>query len=551
MFPRLCKLCFTVADESIVNIRRSAIHSRSVQIYDHERKIDPVDQDDNEVLDKPKAKRKLIIKSKRPEFNFYEGDVYPKFETIPLVTRGWHHRDSRGDHFTIYPMTNQNEETVQTTFNFSDLKLNQTILKNLEEQNKVHPTLIQKKGIPKILRGESVVMTAETGSGKTYAYLIPLIQQILDWKPYNENNFNKPLGLILTPSRELTQQISKVAKQLCKGLDIKIGTLVGGHVKQRISNPHVGEVDLLIATSGVLGKFVATRIYKLDNVRHVVVDEADTLLDSTFIDETCRILKKINFQSGDEKLFEEKFPRAAQLTLNSATVPQDLPNLLQNIVNTDTLTRVVTGNQHRINVPQKFLRVGKSDKPMMLLKHLKSKIKNKTPIIIFCNNTATCDFTKIFLKQFNVDSVNLHGKMPLEVRKGKFLKFQNGQVNILTTTDAGSRGLDTIYAKEIINFDFPLITAEYIHRCGRLGRIGSPMECRVLNFISGGLEVVMSAKIEFAVRKMHPIPMVDLINDGKNEGGEFLKHTTTVEGNDNEEDDIELEENSESFVVPH
>ncbi|CAB0030047.1 unnamed protein product [Trichogramma brassicae] len=485
---------------------------RSVQIYDHERKIDPADQDDNDALDKPKAKRKLIIKSRRPEFNFYEGDVYPKFETIPLVTRGWHHRDSRGDHFTIYPMTNQNEETVQTKFNFSDLELNQTVLKNLEEQNKVHPTLIQKKGIPKILRGESVVMTAETGSGKTYAYLIPLIQQLLDWKPYNENNFNKPLGLILTPSRELTQQISKVARQLCKGLDIKIGTLVGGHLKQRISNPHIGEVDLLIATSGVLDRLVATRIYKLDNVRHVVVDEADTLLDSTFIDETCRILKKIN---------------------------------------TDTLTRVVTGNQHQINVPQKFLRVGKSDKPMMLLKHLKSKIKNKTPIIIFCNNTATCDFTKIFLKQFNVDSVNLHGKMPLEVRKGRFLKFQNGEVNILTTTDAGSRGLDTIYAKEIINFDFPLITAEYIHRCGRLGRIGSPMECRVLNFISGGLEIVMSAKIEFAVRKMHPIPMVDLIHDGKSEGGEFLKHTTTVEGNDYDEDDIESEENSESFVVPH
>ena len=101
---------------------------------------------------------------------------------------------------------------------------------------------------------------------------------------------------------------------------------------------------------------------------------------------------------------------------------------------------------------------------MVLLKLVKPKMKSKIPIIIFSNTSETCDFTKIFLEQFNIKCVNLHGHMPMHIRHTKFNEFQSGMRNVLTTTDAGARGLDTIVAKDVINFDFPLITSEYIHR---------------------------------------------------------------------------------------
>lgn len=125
---------------------------------------------------------------------------------------------------------------------------------------------------------------------------------------------------------------------------------------------------------------------------------------------------------------------------------------------------VTTGKEHIVRVPQKFFRLGGSQKAMSLLKLVKPKVKSKTPIIIFSNTTKTCDFTSLFLKQFGIKCLNLHGNQPIEFRRTKFMEFQNRICSILTTTDAGARGLDTCEAQNVINFDFPLLTSEYIHR---------------------------------------------------------------------------------------
>lgn len=134
------------------------------------------------------------------------------------------------------------------------------------------------------------------------------------------------------------------------------------------------------------------------------------------------------------------------------------------IFQVDFIDIVTTGFEHYIRVPQKFFRLIGPDKPQELLKIVKPKAKNKIPIIVFSNTSESCDFTKIFLEQFGVKCVGLHKNMPNDVRMEKINQFQNGQYHVLTTTDAGARGIDTTTAKDIINFDFPLITAEYVHR---------------------------------------------------------------------------------------
>ncbi|XP_014212030.1 probable ATP-dependent RNA helicase DDX28 [Copidosoma floridanum] len=540
MLPRFLKLYYQVLDESIINIRRVS-SGRGKKFFgakyrydgDHDkpRHQEQDNYEESEMKENiPREKRYCIVKCKNPKLNFYEGDTYPKFEPIPMASRGWHSRMSKGDYFTIFPNEKiEDEEGTDTTTSFSDIDLDSRLLKSIEENDLVHPTPIQKLGIPKILAGSNVALTAETGCGKTYAFLIPLIQQVLQWKQMlPQRSLNSPLAIIMTPSKELTLQIAKVARQLTKDLDINIVKFAYGNAKRVSYNPPIREVDIIISTVGIMSNMASIHSFDLDYVRHVILDEADTLLDKSFSFITCSVLTKLQlgaYRNPDSM----EFPATAQLTLNSATIPQNLDGLLERIIDPQSIIPVATGFQHQIKVPQKFLRLGSSEKPVMLLKIVKSKTKNKIPIIVFCNNIETCDFVSIFLKQYGINCTRLHKKMSLAERKGKIMEFQNGHTHVLTTTDAGSRGIDTTLAKDVINFEFPLITAEYIHRCGRVGRIGSPRDCLVYNFITRPLEVILTSKIEFAARKLKPIPMVDMLHNKYDEEGQFL--SAQEEGN--------------------
>lgn len=131
---------------------------------------------------------------------------------------------------------------------------------------------------------------------------------------------------------------------------------------------------------------------------------------------------------------------------------------------TDSIVQISTANTHKVLVPQKFMRLGSTQKPPMLLKFVKPRALRREPTLIFSNDRATCDWISIFLNQMNIKTLNLHGSMPTLIRNGKYRAFKNGEVNVLSTTNAGARGLDTIMVDCIINFDFPLSTIEYIHR---------------------------------------------------------------------------------------
>ncbi|GFG30487.1 hypothetical protein Cfor_08112 [Coptotermes formosanus] len=402
--------------------------------------------------------------------------------------------------------------SFESSVSFSDTGINSDIIDVLKEQEITEPTVIQKDGIPTILAGHNTLLTAETGCGKTLAYLLPMINQILVWQPLlRERQLNSPLGIVVSPNRELANQIGVMAQKFSRKLMFTTKVLTGGHTKFKMMNPSFEEIDLLVASLGALSKLTTTGIYNVSNVHHVVLDEADTLLDDSFNEKLCHFLRKFKVSLLQTFNTLTTLPSGVQMTLVSATMPTSLTDILSPVVETESLVRVTSSQVHRLlpHVPQKFYRLGKSQKPAQLLAMVKQAVARKHPVIIFSNKSSTCDWISMFLNESGVKCVNLNGKMPLDIRTGKLNLFQSGDVDVISCTDIGSRGIDTVRVKHVINYDFPLYVADYIHRCGRTGRVGSAEGCHVSNFIAGLREVELVQKIEIAARKMDTLPNVN------------------------------------------
>lgn len=323
--------------------------------------------------------------------------------------------------------------------------------------------------------------------------MIPIIDRLIEEKSreaQSERQFNTPLAVILTPGRELAVQIGKVAEDLGEGFDISVKVITGGNTKQKMMNPSFDDVDILVGSIGAVSKLTSTGIYRMRDVKFVVLDEADTLLDDGFNEKLSYFLQRFPFHLN------------TQLVLASATMPTNCDDIFREIIDTNILQRVVSDDLHKIlpYVTQKFLRMSKADRPEHLLRIVKNETQKKRPIIIFSNKSATCDYVSLFLEDNGVECPNLNGDMLMKIREGRFEKFQNGEVNVLSTTDCIGRGLNTVRARHIINFDFPLHVSDYIHRCGRIGRLGSNTNCIISNFISSMREIDLVRKIEMSAR---------------------------------------------------
>ncbi|XP_045447209.1 probable ATP-dependent RNA helicase DDX28 [Melitaea cinxia] len=458
------------------------------------------------------AKKKLpIISCKRPEFNHYEGQSYSKFEGVKLASKGWLHSRSKNDYFIVYGNANKKTETEEREGyrkSFDEIGLCDELKDVVSHLGYTLPTAIQAKSFSPIIEGYNTAMTAETGCGKTLAYLLPILQHILQWKSHVPEEFNSPMAVVITPSRELATQIGEVAQKLTENLNINVSTLVGGKTKQKMLNPPVEYCDLLVTTLGAYSKLITTGIFKIHNVHHVVLDEADTLLDDSFIDKVSNLLKKFNIHY---KVEIKTPPKGCQVTLVSATLPYELPEAVNSFMDPQSLRTVTTSNIHKIlpHVPHKFIRLGKAQKPVELLKLVQADVNLKRPVMIFSNKTATCDFVSMFLNENNIECVNINGQMAVPLKLGKFDLYRNGSVNVLSCTDIASRGLDTLRTRHIINYDFPLYTSDYIHRCGRTGRLGSADDCSITNFIAWPREILLVQKIETAIRKNNELPNVN------------------------------------------
>lgn len=195
----------------------------------------------------------------------------------------------------------------------------------------------------------------------------------------------------------------------------------------------------------------------------------------------------------------------------SATIPLNREDMLQKIIDVSAVKDIRTPNLHKLvpNVLQKFLRMSKINRPPNLLSIIKSGLKQDQSILVFGNKSPTADYISIFLKESGVECINLNADMPMPIRADQFGRFQRREVKVLSTTDIGSRGLDTRHVSQVINFDFPLHMADYIHRCGRTGRLGGVDNCTVTNFVSSMRELRIVQEIEHAARTRTVLPNVD------------------------------------------
>lgn len=180
----------------------------------------------------------------------------------------------------------------------------------------------------------------------------------------------------------------------------------------------------------------------------------------------------------------------------SATIPRKLPDILVPLEN--QIKHIISPQIHKplLNISQKFLRLTMSMKPGHLLQLAKA---NKSPMIIFSNRSQTCNWVSLFLRENGVNNANINGDMNYALRIEQWNRFVSGETNILSSTDVGSRGLNTIQVRHVVNYDFPLYAADYIHRIGRVGRLGSTGNCRVTNFVAGDEEIRLVQQIEVSI----------------------------------------------------
>ena len=425
--------------------------------------------------------------------------IFRKFDTIPLASKGWDHRRSNGDYFIIN--SHGRNPSLLSGDDFNEMGLEKCVLEELLEMGHTCPTVIQKKAIKHVFKGNNCLIAAETGSGKTLSYLIPLIQNIYLEKEASRGNayLNTPRAVVVTPGRELSEQITKVCNQLTKNMSIVTHHVTGGQMRKKMLDPAVGEVDILIGTFGALSKLTTTKVYDISKVRTLVLDEADTLLDDSFNTKLVHFLKRFDLQITEP----QNGPEGVQMILVSATMPRSVEGILGDVIPFETFTKITTDYLHRIlpHVPQKFVRLSYLDKPAKLLELVKKDVSRKLPVTVFSNRAERCDWVSMLLNENGVPCINLNADMNRHLREGRFQQFVDGKCLVLSCTDVVSRGLDTVNNHHVINYDVPMNVSDYVHRCGRVGRVGSSSGI-VTTLVCHPTEAELVQKIEFAARKM-------------------------------------------------
>ncbi|XP_028999550.1 probable ATP-dependent RNA helicase DDX28 [Betta splendens] len=462
---------------------------------------------------------KLLIQSKNPDLNQSAGFVLGKFEQPLLCSKGWKHNKSFGDYFTINntktaaPCVTENQtEDAQrkTATTFDELRICKELVEALNGLGITRPTTVQLQTIPKVLKGHNILCAAETGSGKTLSYLLPIVHRLQAHRELQTHSKDKIRTLVLVPSRELAEQVAAVSRTLCAPFGLLTRTVGGGrgvgHIKSvfRKNHPHI-----LVATPGALVKALQRRCLDLGELSFLVVDEADTMFDSSFSDMLEKIL--LSTEVADHPRETHGPGHKAQLLLVGATFPGGVGELLSQVTDLGSMVVVKSKMLHCLmpHVKQTFLKVRGADKILELYQSLKLLQQGKgrgSGVLVFCNKSTTVNWLGYSLEEMGVQHARLQGEMPAAVRTGIFQSFQRGSVDVLICTDIASRGLDTSRVGLVVNYDFPESHTDYIHRSGRVGRAGGVEDGEVLSFVTHPWDVELVQKIETAARRRMSLP---------------------------------------------
>lgn len=338
---------------------------------------------------------------------------------------------------------------------FKDLQLNKPLLRAIAEAGYDNPTLVQERTIPLVLDKKDVITSAQTGTGKTAAFALPILQLLFD-KQDAPKKGKKIRALIISPTRELAIQINDNFKVYGKNTNLRSTVIYGGTSIEPQKDILNKGVDILIATPGRLLDLHKQDIINLDYVETLVLDEADLMLDMGFID--------------DVKKIERLCPEEKQILLFSATMPYKVEQLANTILKSPERVEVSPTSSAAKNVSQVLYYVPKRNKIELCLHLLRNTIKGN--ILIFRRTKFGVDKLEKTLIKNGYKVETIHGDKAQNLRQEALKKFKNGYVNILIATDVAARGIDINELDAVVNFDMPNVPETYVHRIGRTGRAG-------------------------------------------------------------------------------
>ena len=351
---------------------------------------------------------------------------------------------------------------------FADLALLPTLRETLVEKNLTIPTDIQAQTVPALLAGRSVVGVAETGSGKTLAYALPILHKLktleLQGKPVTV--YGEPRAIVVVPTRELGEQVAKAFKPFTHTTRLRVRSLLGGTTMEQAKRSLQGPFEVLVATPGRLIKMMEAGLVTLGDVRTLVLDEADQMLDHGFLPDVRRIVKDC--------------PPERQLAMFSATVPPAVEKLIADLFADAEVIRSL--GSHRVvpslTTTQETVVGGK--RFLLLERLLDKKVEGGT--ILFTNTREQCDKLASELEEAGWPCVVYRGEMDKMERRRNLKAFRDGDVALLISTDLASRGLDVEHVGRVINYHMPQQMENYLHRVGRTARAGRPG--LVVNFVT-------------------------------------------------------------------
>ncbi|NP_001070800.1 probable ATP-dependent RNA helicase DDX28 [Danio rerio] len=459
---------------------------------------------------------RLLIKSKNPQLNQSVGYTLGKFEQPVLTSKGWKSNRALGDYFSINSIQSAppfvpkhkdegDDGASASKKTFHCFNLCPELVETLQRQNIIHPTTVQLQTIPKILKGRNILCAAETGSGKTLTYLLPIIHRLQeDLLAGSERSIR---AVVIVPSRELAEQVNSVARSVSERFGLVVKVVGGGRGVGTIKAAFArGQPDILVSTPGALLKALWKRFISLSELYFLVIDEADTMFDDSFAGMLEKILSHTQVASRLSETIG--LARKAQLVVVGATFPGGVGDVLSKATDLASISTVKSRMLHHLmpHIKQTFLRVKGADKILELHQALKRAEQEQKGVLVFCNSASTVNWLGYSLEEMGVGHMRLQGEMPAAMREGVFRDFQRGKTNVLVCTDIASRGLDTQRVGLIVNYDFPESQTDYIHRAGRVGRAGGSEGGEVLSFVTQPWDVELVQKIETAARRRTSLP---------------------------------------------
>ena len=405
---------------------------------------------------------------------------------------------------------------------FAELGLNEQILAGVATLGFNAPTPVQAAAIPAVLAGKDVVASAQTGTGKTAAFMLPTLQRIAVEKPgetekpdaKERNTADKrtataersakhnakrgddkrnayPRALIITPTRELAAQIDAVAKSVCASTGQQAVIVTGGaRYKHQITALQKG-CDVLVATPGRLIDLLDKKHTSLENIQVLVLDEADRMLDMGFWPSVRRIM--------------EQLPRAHQTLLFSATLPASITSTIDALLKDPERIEIARTGQTAATIEQHLCSVTQGQKPQLLKALIDSFDPAPERVLVFCRTKSRVDSIYKNLKAAGLKVDVMHADRPQKARARALERFRSGAIQVLVATDVMSRGIDIQGIDAVINFDVPLDPEDYVHRIGRTGRAGAAGQA--FTFM-GPDEVTPLREIEYFTKAL--IPTCDL-----------------------------------------